>query len=77
MASDTATIYSYSMIFKELTFEGSMGSTTDDLRDCIDLMASGKLDPEIHFCKFEEIGDGIDLLREGKVSGRLVCVYED
>ncbi len=77
MASDTATIYSYSMIFKELTFEGSMGSTTDDLRDCIELMQSGKLDPEIHFCKFEEIADGIDRLREGTVSGRLVCVYDD
>jgi D-arabinose 1-dehydrogenase-like Zn-dependent alcohol dehydrogenase len=54
-----------------------MGSTTDDLRECIKLMQSGKLDPEIHLCKFEEIGDGIDKLREGKVSGRLVCVYED
>ena len=77
MATDTAAIYTYSMIFKELTFEGSMGSTTDDLKDCIDLLASGKLNPEIHLCKFEDIADGIDQLREGKVSGRLVCVYED
>ncbi len=77
MAKDTATIYSYSMIFKELTFEGSMGSTTDDLKDCIDLLASGTPTPEIHTCKFEDIADGIDQLREGTVSGRLVCVYDD
>ena len=77
MASDTAEIYTYSMIFKELSFEGSMGSTTDDLRECLDLLASGKLDPEIHTCKFEDIADGIDQLRDGKVSGRLVCIYED
>ena len=77
MASDTATIYSYSMIFKELTFQGSMGSTTDDLKDVLDLFATGKLDPELHICKFEEIADGIDQLRDGKVSGRLACVYED
>ncbi|MBQ3277398.1 MAG: zinc-binding dehydrogenase [Oscillospiraceae bacterium] len=76
MAKDTATIYTYSMIFKELTFEGSMGSTTDDLKDCIDLLASGKLNPEIHLCKFEEIGEGIEKLRRGEVSGRLVCLYD-
>ena len=76
MAKDTASIYTYSMIFKELTFEGSMGSTTDDLKDCIDLLASGKLNPEIHLCKFEEIGEGIEKLRRGEVSGRLVCKYD-
>ena len=57
MATDTSTIYTYSMIFKELTFVGSQGSTTADLHDCIELLASGELDPEIHTCKFEEIGD--------------------
>ena len=30
------------MILKELTFAGSQGSTTDDLRDCLELMASGE-----------------------------------
>ena len=54
-----------------------MGSTTDDLKDVLDLLASGKLDPELHTCKFEEIADGIDQLREGKVSGRLACVFEE
>ena len=77
MATDTATIYTYSMIFKELKFEGSQGSTTKDLQECIELLASGELDPEIHICKFEEIGEGIEKLRRGEVSGRLVCVYED
>ena len=76
MATDTSTIYTYSMIFKELTFVGSQGSTTADLHDCIELLASGELDPEIHTCKFEEIGEGIEKLRRGEVSGRLVCVYD-
>ena len=77
MATDTSTIYTYSMIFKELTFEGSQGSTTQDLKECIELLASGELDPEIHTCKFEEIGEGIEKLRRGEISGRLVCVYDD
>ena len=76
MATDTSTINTYPLIFKELKFEGSQGSTTDDLKDCIDLLASGDLDPEIHTCKFEEIGEGIEKLRRGEISGRLVCLYE-
>jgi propanol-preferring alcohol dehydrogenase len=76
MASDKSTIYTYSMIFKELTFVGSQGSTTDDLRDCLELLASGELDPEIHTCKFEEIGEGIERLRRGEINGRLVCLYD-
>ena len=64
------------MIFKELTFIGSQGSTTDDLKGCLALLASGDLDPEIHTCKFEDIAEGIEKLRRGEISGRLVCVYD-
>ena len=76
MAADTAQINTYPLIFKEMSIEGSQGSTTDDLRDCLELLASGELDPEIHTCKFEEIGEGIEKLRRGEVSGRLVCIYD-
>lgn len=76
MAKDFAEINTMSMILKELTFAGSQGSTTDDLRDCLELMASGELDPIINTIPFEKIGEGIDLLTEGKVKGRLVCVYD-
>lgn len=76
MATDTSTINTYPIIFKELKFEGSQGSTTADLKDCLDMLASGELNPEIHTCKFEEIGEGIEKLRRGEISGRLVCLYE-
>lgn len=76
MAKDFAEINTMNMILKELTFAGSQGSTTDDLRDCLDLMASGELDPIINTISFDKIGEGIDLLTEGKVKGRLVCVYD-
>ena len=77
MAKDEAEINTMSMILKELTFAGSQGSTTDDLRDCLELMATGELDPIINTISFDQIGEGIDMLTEGKVKGRLVCVYED
>lgn len=76
MAKDFAEINTMNMILKELTFAGSQGSTTDDLRDCLELMASGELDPIINVIPFEKIGEGIDMLTEGKVKGRLVCVYD-
>ena len=76
MAKDVAEINTMNMILKELTFAGSQGSTTQDLKECLDLMASGELDPIINTISFEQIGEGIDMLTEGKVKGRLVCVYD-
>lgn len=76
MATDVAEINTMGMILKELKFEGSQGSTTDDLRDCLALLASGELDPVINTCTFDEIGEGIERLRRGEIKGRLVCVYD-
>ena len=42
----------------------------------MELLASGELDPAIHTCKFEEIGEGIERLRRGEIDGRLVCIYD-
>jgi len=39
-------------------------------------LASGELDPAIHTCTFEEIGEGIERLRRGEIDGRLVCIYD-
>lgn len=75
MASDKAEINTYPIILKELKFEGSQGSDTRDLKECLDLLASGELDPTIHTCKFDEIAEGIDRLRRGEIDGRLVCDY--
>ena len=76
MARDIAEVNTMSMIMHELTFVGSQGSTTDDLRDCINSIAEGKLDPLIREISFEEIGEGIEMLTRGEVQGRLVCVYD-
>lgn len=77
MAKDEAEINTMAMILKELTFAGSQGSTTKDLKECLDLLASGELDPVINTISFDQIGEGIEMLTRGEVKGRLVCVYED
>lgn len=76
MARDKAEVGTYPFIFKEISLEGSQGSTTQDLKECLDLIASGELAPTLHTVKFEEIGEGIEQLRRGEVDGRLVCVYD-
>lgn len=77
MAKDFAEINTMSMIMKQVTLKGSCGGTNQDIADCLELMASGKLDPVINIIGFEEIGEGIDQLTNGSVKGRLVCVYKD
>jgi len=76
MAKDFANINTMSMILKEVTFVGSQGSFASELKDVMDMMATGKLDPILNTISFEQIGEGIDMLTEGKVKGRLVCVYD-
>ena len=76
MAKDFAEINTMSMITKSVTFKGSIGGDKEDIRDCLELMAEGKLDPIINIIKFEQIGEGIDMLTNGQVKGRLVALYD-
>lgn len=76
MAQDIAPINTMSMILKQVTLKGSCGGDVDDIADCLALMASGDLDPIVNTIKFEEIAEGIDMLTEGKVKGRLVALYD-
>lgn len=77
MAKDFANINTMSVIMKEVTVVGSQGSFPSELKGVMELMATGELDPILNTISFDQIGEGIDLLTEGKVKGRLVCVYED
>lgn len=77
MACDFANVNTMSIIMKEVTLVGSQGSFPSELGDVMAMMATGELDPILTPISFEQIGEGIDLLTEGKVKGRLVCVYED
>lgn len=77
MACDFANVNTMSIIMKEVTLVGSQGSFPSELGDVMAMMATGELAPILNTISFEQIGEGIDLLTEGKVKGRLVCVYED
>lgn len=66
-----------SLILNQCNLKGSNGGSKVDIAGVYDFMATGKLNPKLTEIGFDEIPDGIDRLRDGKVEGRLVAVFED
>lgn len=60
------------LILRHVELHGSMGGGTEDLAGVYDLMSSGDLDPTIEVTTFDNIDEGLDRLRQGTVTGRLV-----
>lgn len=54
----------------------SNGGTPEDIADIYELMAAGKLSPTLTEISFEEIPQGIEKLKDGQVTGRLVAIYD-
>ncbi len=70
-----ATISTRDVILKQAQILGSNGGTRQDVADCYELFATGEVQPVFSRIGFDEIPAGIDRLRDGTVSGRLVAVY--
>ena len=62
------------MIQKQVTVKGSNGGTNEDIAGVYAKFATGKLNPTLTIIKFEEIGEGLEQLKAGKVKGRLVAL---
>lgn len=65
------------LITKQATLVGSNGGTKQDIADIYELFASGKVSPKITEISFDEIPEGIQMLEDGKVTGRLVANMEN
>lgn len=65
------------LITRQVDLVGSMGGGVEDLAGVYELMASGQLDPEITTMRFSEIDEGLDRLRQGAVTGRIVIDMQD
>ena len=52
---------------------GSNGGSKDDIASVMKWIASGDLEPTLSIIDFEEIADGVDRLKRGEVTGRLVA----
>ncbi len=76
LARDFSEIKTMPLVTKQVSLVGSCGGDVNDIRDCYELMASGELDPILTATTFDKINEGLDMLKEGKVKGRLVALLD-
>ena len=69
-----ATISTKALILNRVTLVGSAGGTKDDIVGVYRYFETGELNPVITEITFDEIPDGLERLRQGNVTGRLVAV---
>jgi len=62
----------FNVIFKGITIRGSIVGTREDLRECLQLAAEGKVKPQIETQPLEAINDIFERLKQGNVNGRVV-----
>ncbi len=65
-----------SLILKELSLKGCSGGPASELTSIFNIIKTGKYRPQLETIRFDDIEDGIDRLRKGKVEGKLVAVQE-
>jgi propanol-preferring alcohol dehydrogenase len=62
-----------SLVYDELTVMGSRGSTRADLREAARLVGSGAIRPVVaHELPLADVNEGLTMLRDGAVTGRVV-----
>ncbi len=76
MASLETTINTSSLILKEASIIGSVGGTPQDIKEILDLMKEGKVSIDTEEISFEEVPEGLQRLKEGKVTSRLVMTFD-
>lgn len=70
-----ATINTKSLILNQCNLKGSVGGTKEHVAGVYDYMATGQLAPGTTTISFDEIPEGLEKLKNGEVTGRLVAVY--
>src|SRR5699024_9022483 len=77
MGTLDTTINVTQMITKQATLVGSNGGTIQDVVDVYDMFSKDQIHPKITEISFDEIPDGIKMLEDNKVTGRLVAIMDE
>lgn len=72
LGSPEATIPTHLFVTKNVQIRGSIGSSLDELREVLGLIADGSLSPVVEEFPFQELPAALRRLEAGKVRGRLV-----
>lgn len=75
LGESTFTISTVSILGK--TIVGSLGGTVQDIEEVFDLMLGGEIQPAYAEISFNEIGSGLEQLKNNQVTGRLVARFGD
>jgi alcohol dehydrogenase, propanol-preferring len=72
-----ATINTSALCTKELTLVGSLAGDKSDVAAVLGYIAAGQLAPALEIITFDQIGEAIQRLRAGQVTGRFVARIRD
>ena len=65
-----------SLILKEVCLKGSCGGAAHELKEIFNIICNTGYSPALSEITFDEIDKGIELLRQGKVEGKLVAIQD-
>lgn len=74
MGAEHTTLTTADVIHQSAQIHGSSGGTRDDIRKVYDYLSAGEIGPAVGHLTFSEVPDGIERLRAGAVTGRLVVL---
>lgn len=61
----------------EVKVEGTYWGTSQELKECLDMVSKGVVTPQVESTKFERVNDYLKQLEEGKIKSRLAFVPGD
>ena len=74
LGAEHTSLVTADVVHQKARIVGSSGGTRDDVRAVLEHLASGALTPVVEHLRFEQVPEGIERLREGRVTGRLVVL---
>ncbi|GMG30226.1 Alcohol dehydrogenase zinc-binding domain protein [Aspergillus oryzae] len=71
LAAKQMNLDTHSVITRNITLQGSIGSSLEELKEVLRHIADGRLSPILEEISFDSIPQGLERLAQGKVTGRL------
>lgn len=72
MGAHMSNVVTADVIHQKATLRGSSGGTKEDIRAVYEYLRDGRIVPTVEELGFEQVAEGIDRLRSGALTGRLV-----
>jgi propanol-preferring alcohol dehydrogenase len=76
LAESFGTLNLVTLTIRQVDLLGSCGGTNEDNAEVLQLMAGGHLRAETECIRFDQVGEAMERLQRGDVTGRLIVIYE-